>query len=186
MNEETIEELHAKLTALESETADLRLDYLVTSRRYDEAQVSLKKLTALSLTAATRAAVAVEKAVLATRKAASVAEQLAPHVSGAENLAAQRAGQAVATSADAAAASAEAAVEAAAAAAAAAAIAIHTAELEPEKNELAAAAATANEAAAGGKRAIESALQAVKIAKAVAEFMNPSNRSSIGQQPSMS
>lgn len=137
MNDEA-EKLHAKLAALEKETANLRLGSIVTGRRYAEAQVSLKELTAISLTAARRAAVAVEKAVLATKKAASVAEQLAPQLtSGTEDMAAQRARKAVATSVEAAAAAAEAAVEAAAAAAAAAGIAVHTAEHESEKNALA-------------------------------------------------
>ena len=185
MNEEA-EGLQARLAALENEIVYLRLDYLVTSRRYAKAQVSLKELTALSLTAATRAAVAVEKAVLATRKAASVAEQLAPQlVSGAAGLATQRAEEVVATSVDAAAAAAEAAVEAAAAAAAAAAIAVHTAEHEPEKNALAAATAMATEAEAGGKRAMESALQAVKVAFALTQIVNSSNKSNFGQQPSL-
>lgn len=166
------EQLHARLASLEKEIANLRLGSTLTDRRYADAQASLKELTSLSLTTAIRAAVAVETAVLATKKAASVAERLAPQaVFDTTDTATQLAGSAAITSFQAAAAAAETAVEAAVAAATTAKMAVRAVEHESEKRALEAAATATAEAAAAGKRAVDNVVQAVQLAKAVAEFM---------------
>jgi len=74
---EKIKELKAKLAGLEHEAANMRLGFMVASRQHGEAKAAMYLLAALSLTAARRAAVAVDNAVLATKKAAAAAKDVA-------------------------------------------------------------------------------------------------------------
>jgi hypothetical protein len=159
-----IRELYAKLDALKIETANLRLASLVAGRRYEEAHTTIRELTRISLDAARRAATAAENAVLATKKAASLACEVASHNTF------ELADKAV----HAAMAAAAAAIEGAAAAAAATDAAAKAAAHEPEKWALASVMEDISKAAAETKRVIEGATEAVILVHAAADLVSTS------------
>lgn len=148
--------IFAKLAALDSEVVTLREGYLVLNKRYSEALASMKALTAHTLEAAIRAAIAAEKSALACKNA-SAAAMLAADIPMIEAVDAAAASAGLAALA---------ASEAAAAASAAAAAAASVAAFQAEETALQASA----EAASATTRATAAAADAVKMANEAAEF----------------
>lgn len=162
------EELREKLDALEIEAANLRLNLSVMTGKHEEAKAVLSELVASSLTAAKLAAFAADNAVLAAKKAVVTAEQVAAVNQFLPSIVAVQAASAAAS----------AAVDSATAASRAVAAAALAAAHEDNKTVNNVLMHNVAKAEAEAKRAFANALEAVRLAFAVAERLVSTGRQS--------